>query len=459
MVLIMSPRKKTKESSLRTRLMLGAAVTVSLFMLALFPALQQVFTVALEEAIEQRLAADASALISAARISQGQLRMPEKLPDEEFDILPARQLGFIFDPQGNLLWRSRSSLEVKVNYQPKYDGRSHEFLRTTDSEGREYFIYDVEVNLLRGKSAAFSIVTMQAVSDYQTMYDNLRQQLYVWLGLALLLLLGFLWLGLGWGIRSLRSLSAELDDVETGKRASLSDEHPRELLRLTRSLNRLLESERQQSERYRHSLDDLAHSLKTPLAVLQGVGEVLSAQPDNVEQGKALLGQVNRMSQQISYQLQRASLRKSGLLRYQVKLKPLVDSLIEALDKVYRDKRVEVTQAFSAELRVPVEQGALLELLGNVLENAYRLCIAEIRIKAQLTEMGCELSVEDDGPGVPKHQRERILQRGERLDTQYPGQGIGTAVVKDIIDSYGGQLFVEDSSLGGAQFRMLFPLN
>ena len=196
----------------------------------------------------------------------------------------------------------------------------------------------------------------------------------------------------------MRSLSAELDDVETGKRASLSDEHPRELLRLTRSLNRLLESERQQSERYRHSLDDLAHSLKTPLAVLQGVGEVLSGQPDNAEQGKALLGQVNRMSQQISYQLQRASLRKSGLLRYQVKLKPLVDSLIEALDKVYRDKRVEVTQAFSAELRVPVEQGALLELLGNVLENAYRLCIAEIRIKAQLTEMGCELSVEDDGP-------------------------------------------------------------
>ena len=244
-----------------------------------------------------------------------------------------------------------------------------------------------------------------------------------------------------------------------GRRASLSDEHPRELLRLTRSLNRLLESERQQSERYRHSLDDLAHSLKTPLAVLQGVGEVLSTQPSNAEQVRTLQGQVNRMSQQISYQLQRARLRKSGLLRYQVKLKPLLDSLLEALDKVYRDKRVQVTPVFSAELRVPVEQGALLELLGNILENAYRLCINEIRISAQLTANGCELMVEDDGPGVPKHQRERILKRGERLDTQYPGQGIGTAVVKDIIDSYGGQLFVEDSVLGGAQFRIIFPLN
>lgn len=455
----MHMRKNNKASSLQVRLMLGAAVTVSVFMLALFPALQQVFTSALEESIEQRLAADASALISAARITQGKLSMPEKLPDEEFDILPARQMGFIYDNKGSLLWRSRSSENVKINYNPKYDGHGHEFLRALDEEGRKFFVYDVEVNLLRGQSAAFSIVTMQPVSDYQVMYDNLRQQLYVWLGLALLLLLGFLWLGLGWGIRSLRSLSAELDDVETGKRAALSDEHPRELLRLTRSLNRLLESERQQSERYRHSLDDLAHSLKTPLAVLQGVGEVISEQQSNAEQARTLQGQVNRMNQQISYQLQRASLRKSGLLRYQVKLKPLLASLIEALDKVYRDKRVVISQDYSAELRVPVEQGALLELLGNILENAYRLCISEIRITARLTETDCELIVEDDGPGVPKHQRERILKRGERLDTQYPGQGIGTAVVKDIIDSYGGQLFVEDSTLGGAQFRVIFPLN
>lgn len=456
---MLKAQPRNRVSSLRVRLMLGAAITVLLFMLALFPALQQVFTSALEESIEQRLAADASALISAARISKGQLRMPEKLPDEEFDILAARQLGFIYDSKGVLVWRSRSSQQETIDYQPKYDGHGHDFLRAKDSQGREFFVYDVEVDLLRGQSAAFSIVTMQPVSDYQTMYDRLRKQLYVWLGFALLLLLGFLWLGLGWGIRSLRSLSAELDEVENGTRDSLSDEHPRELLRLTRSLNRLLESERQQSKRYRHSLDDLAHSLKTPLAVLQGLGEVIAAQPGNSEQAKTLQGQVNRMSQQISYQLQRASLRKSGLLRYSVKLKPLLDSLVEALDKVYRDKRVAVSFDFSLELRIPVEQGALLELLGNLLENAYRLCIHEIRIRAQLLDRHCELVVEDDGPGVPEHQRERILQRGERLDTQYPGQGIGTAVVKDIIDSYNGQLFVEESALGGAQFRIIFPLN
>src|SRR5574344_323472 len=97
------------------------------------------------------------------------------------------------------------------------------------------------------------------------------------------------------------------------------------------------------------------------------------------------------MNPHISSQLQRARLRKSGLLRYSVKLKPLVDSLAEALDKVYRDKRVTVNSDFPVELRIPVEQGALLELLGNLLENAYRLCINQIRIGAQLLGSHYEL--------------------------------------------------------------------
>lgn len=268
-----------------------------------------------------------------------------------------------------------------------------------------------------------------------------------------------MWLGLGWGTRSLRHLSRELDEVENGQRKALSDEHPNELLRLTRSLNRLLDSERQQSQKYMHSLDDLAHSLKTPLAVLQGVGEVLSQQPANAEQARTLQTQVGRMSQQIGYQLQRASLRKSGLLRHRVRLAPVVQTLLDALNKVYHDKQIRVEQIYPAELRMPVEQGALYEMLGNLLENAYRLCLGHIRISAGKSGSHYELVIEDDGPGVPASQRERILQRGARLDTQNPGQGIGTAVVKDIIESYDGQLQIEESTLGGASFRILLPLN
>ncbi|MCY1212309.1 Sensor protein PhoQ [compost metagenome] len=445
-------------SSLRLRLMLGAAVMAVLFMLALLPALRGAFVIALDQSIQQRLAADASALIAAARVESGQLKMPDKLPNEEFDNLEASQLGYIYDSEGRMVWQSLSSRDERVEYSPRYDGQGHEFIRVADAKGREFFVYDVEVDLLRGQKAAYSIVTMQPVSDYQSMYDGFLKQLYIWLGAALLVLLGLLWFGLTWGFRSLRGLSAELDQVEAGSRDSLSDEHPRELLRLTKSLNRLLDSERRQRERYRHSLDDLAHSLKTPLSVLQGVSENIAARPDDREQARVLQSQIERMSQQISYQLQRASLRKSGLVRHQVQLAPLLDTLCDALDKVYREKRVRVERDFDKILMIPMEQGALLELLGNLLENAFRLCLGEIRVSAQVRDGYCELKVEDDGPGVPEDQRERILKRGERLDAQHPGQGIGTAVVKDIIESYDGELFLEASPLGGAEFRIRFPL-
>ena len=444
--------------SLRLRLMLGGAVLAVLFMLALVPALRGAFVIALKDSIYLRLVSEANALIAGARIEDGHLQMPDKLPDEELENQTARLLAFIYDGEGKLIWQSRSSVGRGPDYRPRYDGQNPLFLELTDEKGDVFFIYDVEVGLLRGQNSAFSVVTMQPRNQYQDMYEEFIQELYIWLGGALLVLLGLLWFGLTWGFRSLRRLSVELDEIEAGGRASLTDQHPRELLRLTGSLNRLLESEHRQRERYRHSLDDLAHSLKTPLSVLQGVSEVIASKPEAREQARVLQNQVERMSQQIGYQLQRASLRKSGLVRHRIQLAPLLDTLCDALDKVYRDKRVRVTRDFDSALMIPMEQGALLEMLGNLLENAFRLCLAEIRVSARVQDGYCELRVEDDGPGVPVGQRERILKRGERLDSQHPGQGIGTAVVKDIIESYDGELFLEDSPLGGAEFRVRFPL-
>ncbi|WP_207886994.1 ATP-binding protein [Pseudomonas sp. 30_B] len=443
--------------SLRLRLMIGAALLAILFMAALLPALQRAFSIALEDAIQQRLAADVATLVSAARIEGGQLSMPDHLPVEDFNLPESRLLGYIFDQKGQLVWRSTSAQDESIEYSPKYDGLVDEFTRIRDRSGQEFFVYDVEIDLVGGKQAAYSIVTMQPESDFRELVRGFREQLYVWLGGALLVLLGMLWLGLGWGFRSMRGLRAELDQIEAGERERLSDEHPDEMLRLTGSLNRLLDSERAQRERYRNSLGDLAHSLKTPLAVLQGVSENLAAQPQNREQVQVLQTQIERMSQQIGYQLQRASLRKSGLIRHQAALEPLLDTLSGALDKVYRDKRVLLERDIPPDFALPLERGALLEMLGNLLENAYRLCLTTVKVSARRQGRFVELVVEDDGPGVPAGQRERILKRGERLDTQHPGQGIGTAVVKDIIDSYDGELSLEDSELGGACFRIRLP--
>ena len=443
--------------SLRVRLMLAATLLAVLFMLALLPAMQGAFSLALKDAIEQRLASDVTTLISAAKVEKGRLKMPVLLPDEQFNLPDSRLLGYIYDREGHLVWRSRATQEETINYTPRYDGRGNEFASIREADGDEFFVYDVEVKLLAGKNAAFSFVALQPMREYNMTLEGLRENLYLGFGAALIVLLALLWIGLTWGLRALRNLSQELDQIETGERQSLSEQHPRELLRLTGSLNRLLQSEREQRIRYRDSLDDLAHSLKTPLAVLQGVSESMAQRAAEREQAWVLQTQIERMNQQISYQLQRASLRKSGLVRHQVELLPVVQSLCNTLDKVYRDKRVKVSIDIPALSHVPIEQNALLELLGNLLENAYRLCLGHVRVSLQRKGQGIDVCVEDDGPGVPPDQRERILRRGERLDRQHPGQGIGLAVVKDIIESYDAQLALEDSMLGGAAFRIHFP--
>ncbi|GLH19208.1 histidine kinase [Pseudomonas moraviensis] len=443
--------------SLRVRLMLAATTLAVLFMLALLPAMQGAFSLALQDSIEQRLASDVTTLISAARVENGRLVMPSQLPDERFNLTDFRLLGYIYDRDGKLVWRSKATQEEQINYKPRYDGLGNEFARIREASGQEFFVYDVEVKLLGGKSAAFSIVALQPVREYETTLEGLRENLYLGFGAALLVLLALLWIGLTWGLKALRRLSQELDEIEGGTRESLTEKHPRELLRLTGSLNRLLLSERQQRSRYRDSLDDLAHSLKTPLAVLQGVSEDMAQRPADRDQAWVLQSQIERMSQQISYQLQRASLRKSGLVRHQVRLQPVLKSLCDTLDKVYRDKHVRVTFDLPEHCYVPIEQGALLEMLGNLLENAYRLCLGEVRVSVRESLAGIELCVEDDGPGVPLDQRARILERGERLDAQHPGQGIGLAVVKDIIESYNARLALGDSPMGGAAFRIHFP--
>lgn len=438
--------------------MLAATILAVLFMLALLPAMQGAFSLALQDSIEQRLASDVTTLISAARVEDNRLKMPEQLPDERFNLTDGRLLGYIYDRDGHLVWRSNGTQEEHINYTPRYDGRGNEFARIREANGQEFFVYDVEVKLLGGQSAAFSIVALQPVREYEFTLDGLRENLYLGFGAALLVLLALLWIGLTWGLRALRRLSQELDEIEGGTRESLSEQHPRELLRLTGSLNRLLHGEREQRSRYRDSLDDLAHSLKTPLTVLQGVSEDMAQRPENREQAWVLQTQIERMSQQISYQLQRASLRKSGLVRHQVLLRPVLQSLCDTLDKVYRDKRVQVSFDLPEPCYVPIEQGALLEMLGNLLENAYRLCLGEVQVSMRDTAEGIELCVEDDGPGVPSDQRARILRRGERLDRQHPGQGIGLAVVKDIIESYSAKLTLDDSPMGGAAFRIHFPV-
>ena len=293
---------------------------------------------------------------------------------------------------------------------------------------REYFVYDVELHLAGSRDNAFSFVTMQPTSEYLSLFEEFRRQLYLWLGSGLLVLLALLWLGLDLGLSHAQAGQRRTRPGRSGQRERLSDDHPRELLRLTRSLNRLLDSERRQREQYRNPGRSGAQP-ENPAQRAAGRRRDASAQSQSREQAQVMQAQIERMSQQIGYQLQRASLGKSGLVRHRVELRSLLDSLCSTLDKVYRDKRVQIDVQLVEPCVVPMEQGALMELLGNLLENAYRLCLGRsASAPARMTATCCWAS-RTTAPAC-RWTSARIIRRGERLDAQHPGQGIGLAVVR-----------------------------
>lgn len=440
--------------SFRLRLVLGAGLLVLCSLLLMLPAMSEAFDRAVEHVVVTRLAADANTLIAAAQVRGKRLQMPQRVADEAFNYIGSRLLGYIYDAKGQQLWRSPSADDERPLYQPVFDGQVQNLSRAADKDGRGYFVHDREITL---NGLQLSVITMQPVDEFEHLQSGFIRQLGLWLGGILLALLTLLLLGLNWLLSPLGRLRQQLDAVENGQREQLDEDVPQEIQRLTHSLNRLLNHERLQRERYRDTLGDLAHSLKTPLTVLQSIADELRRQPAQLEAVSQMQDQISRMSQQIDYQLQRATQRQGVLLGQRALLKPLLQALLATLDKVYADKRVQTELHLADNCAVEAEDAALLELFGNLLENAYRLCLQRVQVHAEIIDNWLHIHIDDDGPGIPLARRALVLQRGVRSDSRHAGQGIGLAVVQDILEGYQGELRVSDSPLGGARFSLRLP--
>jgi two-component system sensor histidine kinase PhoQ len=269
-----------------------------------------------------------------------------------------------------------------------------------------------------------------------------------------LLLLATQWAILRWGLSPLRRMADELTRLERGEQQEIAGRYPSEVQRLTDNLNTLLTHERAQQKRYRDAAADLAHSLKTPLALLRAA---LADAKQHGELSGSVDEQVAHMDRIVAYQLQRAATSgRTGLATPQP-VRPAVDRLLAALVKVYGQKTVEADVAIGVNLRFRGDEGDLTELLGNVLDNAFKWAKSRVRVSATFGGGSLSLLVEDDGPGIAAEELERVLQRGARADQSVPGQGIGLAVVRDIADAYGGHVKIARSQLGGAAITLVLP--
>jgi two-component system sensor histidine kinase PhoQ len=265
---------------------------------------------------------------------------------------------------------------------------------------------------------------------------------------------------LKWGLAPLARFTRDLERMRAGTLAQLPDGEVQELKPLAGLLNQLVTRERAQSERYRQSLADLAHSLKTPVTILRNewtrrfrVGEAEGSESDLDD---ATLSQLDEIEQKITYQLERAVLQSSPLVQVPIAVEPVVQGLIRAMNKMFREKTV-VWDIDLSQTLIRVDPRDLNEILGNLVENAVKYGAQTIRISLGQEGNDAVLEVQDNGPGIPLERRAEVMERGQRADTKAQGYGIGLDIVRQIAERHGAELEYRVSErLGGAAFSIRF---
>ncbi len=445
--------------SLTARLILGAGIVLTLVLSLTAYVLDAVFRDSVEEAILDRLRSHVWTLIAVAEIGEdGSIRMPKGLPEAPFYQAEFGLYAQIDSNDGRHRWISPSLEPHPIPNTPRLAATQEVFQRHRLADGQPVYLYSFGVSwgLASLHHDLYTVSVAEDLSYYQDQVGRFRRYLLAWmLAVAgiLLTVQGFI---LRWSLRPLRRAAKELEAVQEGRQARLQGPYPRELEPLTDNLNGLIRFTRDNLRRYRNALADLAHSLNTPLAVLRAAVE---GKASDKELRPLVTEQVERMSQIVGYQLNRAATAGRAPLNKPVPVCSLAERLGRTLAKVYQDKGVEWVVRCPPGFTFAADEGDLMELLGNLMENAFKWCRKQVRVTLEPLGAGSALlvRVEDDGPGIPREARERITRRGQRADQGTPGFGIGLAVVAEMVVAYGGTLDFGDSDLGGARVQVVLP--
>lgn len=259
------------------------------------------------------------------------------------------------------------------------------------------------------------------------------------------------------GLTPLRRLRREIVELERGERQALDERAPAEVAPLVSELNRLLHTLQQRLQRSRNSLGNLAHALKAPLTLIHQQAE--RPELDNhPEVRKELLARAGIIRDLIERELQRARVAGSAAPGHNLDLETEIADLIVSLKAIYRAKNLAFRLDLPKGAVCPMDREDLLELLGNLLDNACKWARNTVALTVEPGKPWV-FRVEDDGPGTPTEHLTRLTQRGTRLDEQTEGHGLGLAIVQDIVASYGGDIrFSESATLHGFCARITLPL-
>jgi signal transduction histidine kinase len=433
--------------SIQRRLSLGLISVMVIVGLVLAQTSLWLFEVGLQRYLEAGLRNDSENLLVAL------VRGPGGVQLDEQRLSPAYQRpfsGHYFRIDfGDNHWRSRSLWDQELPQLPQAGLKGNLQL---GPEGQQLLVLRSDYKRF-GQSISISVA-----QDYTPVRESFRlmRQVGLVLGLAALLLILILQrVTVRRALRPLETAREQIAQLQQGQRSQLDTQVPAELEPLVAQINHLLAHTEDSLKRSRNALGNLGHALKTPLAVLLSVAssEQLKDQP---QLAKLLREQLQQVQQRLNRELNRARLAGETLPGALFDCDSELPGLLATLNMIHGE-HLELSYQVRPGLQLPWDREDLLELLGNLLDNACKWADAEVRLSIEQTPECFQLIVEDDGPGIPESQRDQVFSRGTRLDEQTAGHGLGLGIVRDIVDVWGGTLQLQESPLGGLKVLIELP--
>lgn len=433
--------------SIQRRLGFGLAAGLLVIGLVLAQTGLWLFDQGLRRYLAGGLQQEAESLLTAIdRAPQG-LQLDPRRIDGTYDRLYSGRYFQIHFAQTD--WRSRSlwDHELQVPAQPG--------LREGLAKGPE----GQRLLVFRGDYRRYGVdLRISVAQDYTPILKSFKRLRNFGLGagvLALLLILFFQRLAVRRALRPLEQVRQQIAQLQDGRRTQLDSSVPQELEPLVEQVNHLLQHTEETLKRSRNALGNLGHALKTPLAVLISLAErdELRAHP---ELARVLREQLEQIDQRLARELGRARLVGEALPGAHFDCAAELPSLCEMLQLIH-GQGLHIDCHAQPGLRLPFDREDLLELLGNLLDNACKWADGEVRLSVAKLADDYLLQVEDDGPGIAEAQRESVLARGTRLDEQVAGHGLGLGIARDIAEACGGKLLLESSELGGLRVKVVLP--
>lgn len=454
--MIEAPVKPAPSLVLRLVFSAGIALAVALALVGL--AVDRGFRSAAEGALEERLAASVFLLLSTIDLdAEGQPLVSEALAEPRLEQPGSGLYAGAMTPSGS--WTSSSHYGLIEPPRARMIDRGETLFRGPEAAGN-YYVYAIGFGWEQpdGEIVDLTLWSAENPDRFATEVAVFRADLWRWLVLAAALVIMAQLVLLVLFLKPLRRVAQEVRDIEAGERQTLSGGYPRELQPLTANLNALLATERDNATHYRQALADLAHALKTPLAVMRTRLESADEVPT-----QAQIEELERMDQLIRRQLQRAARSTRRTLNQPVRIVPVAQRLADSLERLYREPPVAIEVTGDQELSARVDERDLMELIGNLMDNAAKYGQGRVQLTVRAGEAGArqpgaDILIEDNGPGIDAQAWGELIQRGVRGDERREGQGLGLAIAGQLMEAYGGKLFLETSeSLGGAAIRMVFP--